>query len=141
MNGVAHNQAGDLHTPNMAFGLGTPLSISTSESHSNTASAIELPSFPPHLLQSQPFHGSNPLEQQQSYAPSSFVHQDPGYETRHGTHSGPSGRNIANVQDASAFAGYSARSFDGVSAQPPQAVEKCVLVVFHLGLVPVANHL
>ena len=135
VSGVVQNQAGELHTPGMAFGLGTPLSISTSESHSHTASVSDMQTFPPHLLQSQPFPSPNRLEHQRSYAPSSFVHQDSGYETRHGTHSGLSSRNLVNVQDTSTFASYSASLFESAPAQPMQSMEKCALMVLYPFLV------
>lgn len=78
---VFHNTAGDLHTPGMGFQLGTPLSISTSEAQRNPASAMGTHAFPSHLLQSQPFQNPSPFTPQPTYAPSSFVHQDSGYET------------------------------------------------------------
>ena len=126
MGGVIHNQAGDVHTPSMAFGLGTPLSISTAENHSHSASAINMQSFHPHLLQSQPFQHSHLLDQQQSYAPSSFVHQASGYEPHQRTHEAlPSGK-VHDIQESSNLAGLSARSFDDMSAQPLQSMEKWV---------------
>ena len=51
-NNFFHNQAGDLHTPGMAFQLGTPLS--SDDSH--PVSAVDMQAFHPHLLQNQPFH-------------------------------------------------------------------------------------
>lgn len=85
-NTLYHSQAGDLHTPTLGFGmgLGTPLSMPTSEAalHSGPA-MMDLASFP-HGMHPQQFH-FNPFVQpsapQPSFAPSSFVHQDTGYET------------------------------------------------------------
>lgn len=77
-----HNQAGDLHTPNMGFQLGTPLSLPTSETHPHqTPTAFALQGFHPHMLGSSTIQASATFSQQQSYAPSSFVHQDSGFET------------------------------------------------------------
>ena len=72
-----HNQAGDLHTPGMGFHLGTPLSMPTSEG--NIHSAIEMHGFHPHLLDVHSFQTTATFNPQQSYAPSSFVHQDSGF--------------------------------------------------------------
>lgn len=99
-NTLYHNQAGDLHTPGMGMGfgmgLGTPLSMPTSADALHASTMMDPNAFshhiPPH------FHNYNPFghphqqhhphhqhqqqeQQQQSYAPSSFVHQDTGYET------------------------------------------------------------
>ena len=43
-------------------------------------SAIEMHGFHPNVLSSNPFQAPNAFAQQQSYAPSSFVHQDSGFE-------------------------------------------------------------
>ncbi|KAH9904252.1 CP2 transcription factor-domain-containing protein [Xylariomycetidae sp. FL2044] len=87
-NTLYHPQAGDLHTPSLGIGvgLGTPLSLPTSEGALHVGPAMmDLSQFqqgmPP-----QPFHQNfNPFIQatppQASFAPSSFVHQDTGYET------------------------------------------------------------
>ncbi|KAK3385084.1 CP2 transcription factor-domain-containing protein [Podospora didyma] len=86
-NTIYHPQAGDLHTPTLGFGmgLGTPLSMPTSEGamHSGTA-AMDVSGLH-HGFHPHHFHHYNPFIQppqpQQSFAPSSFVHQDTGYET------------------------------------------------------------
>lgn len=124
MGSVFHNQAGDLHTPGMGFGLGTPLSISTSEGHSNSASAIDMHGFHPHLLQSQPYSNPTLFAQQQSYAPSSFVHQDSGYETMHGRHNGLPSEDMAESHDGSNFAAFPTTSYDNVPVPPMQPIEK-----------------
>lgn len=87
-NTIYHPQAGDLHTPTLSLGmgLGTPLSLSTTEAgmHS-TAQMMDLNHFNHGMQQHHFQHFNNPFIQnappQQSYAPSSFVHQDTGYET------------------------------------------------------------
>lgn len=92
-NTLYHNQAGDLHTPGMgmAMGLGTPLSLPTSADGLPTGTMMDMAAFSNHMPPQ--FHNYNPFghphqhhQQQQhhpqdSYAPSSFVHQDTGYET------------------------------------------------------------
>lgn len=89
-----HNQAGDLHTPGMGLGmgLGTPLSHPTSSDGLHTGAMMEMPMFG-HHVPSQHFQNYNPFaqhtqqqhhgqhQQETSYAPSSFIHQDTGYET------------------------------------------------------------
>ena len=77
-NTIYHNQAGDLHTPGMAFHLGTPLSMPTSDG--NVHSAIDVHGFNPHLLGLHPYQSAATFNPQQSYAPSSFVHQDSGFD-------------------------------------------------------------
>lgn len=76
-NNFFHTQAGDLHTPGMAFQLGTPLS--SDDSH--PVSAVDLHGFHPHLLDTQPFQDHANFQPPQAFAPSSFVHQDSGYDT------------------------------------------------------------
>lgn len=94
-NTLYHNQAGDLHTPGMGMGmgLGTPLSLGPSSDGLHTGAMMDMSGFshqmPPQFQTYNPF-GHQPqhhLQQhqqhqsQQSYAPSSFIHQDTGYET------------------------------------------------------------
>ncbi|KAI9052576.1 hypothetical protein LZ554_003919 [Drepanopeziza brunnea f. sp. 'monogermtubi'] len=93
-NTLYHNQAGDLHTPGMGMGmgLGTPLSLPTSADGLATNPMMGMSAYG-HQMPHQ-FHNYNPFSnsqqqhmqqqhqhQQQSFAPSSFVHQDTGYET------------------------------------------------------------
>ncbi|KAI0835980.1 CP2 transcription factor-domain-containing protein [Hypoxylon sp. FL0890] len=87
-NTLYHPQAGDLHTPSMGLGMGlsTPLSLPTSEGAIQAGPAMmDLTQFhhgiPPHQFQ-QPFNPFiQPTPPQASFAPSSFVHHDTGYET------------------------------------------------------------
>ena len=94
-NTLYHNQAGDLHTPGMGMhlGLGTPLSLPTSAESLHTGSMMDMSGYghqmPPQFQNYNPFgqhqqimqHHQNHAPPQGSYAPSSFVHQDTGYET------------------------------------------------------------
>ena len=76
-----HNQAGDLHTPNMGFELGTPLSMPTSEGQIlSTATAVDMHAFNSQLMASSHYSEPHLFAPQQSYAPSSFLHQESGYE-------------------------------------------------------------
>ncbi|KEY67961.1 hypothetical protein S7711_02166 [Stachybotrys chartarum IBT 7711] len=85
-NTLFHPQAGDLHTPTLSLvqGLGTPLSMPTSGDvlHPNAA-PMDIGGF--QALQPHQFHHFNPFVHapppQPAFAPSSFVHQDTGYET------------------------------------------------------------
>ncbi|KAL8828817.1 MAG: hypothetical protein Q9191_002374 [Dirinaria sp. TL-2023a] len=78
-NTIYHNRAGDLHTPGVGFQLGTPLSMPTVDGQVHATSAIEMHGFHPSVLSSNAFQPPNAFAQQQSYAPSSFVHQDSGF--------------------------------------------------------------
>ncbi|KAI1350411.1 CP2 transcription factor-domain-containing protein [Xylaria sp. FL0043] len=88
-NTLYHHQAGDLHTPSLGMGMGlnTPLSLPTSDGtiHAGAGGMMEIPHFQP-AMAPQHFHQSfnpfiQPAPQQPSFAPSSFVQHDTGYET------------------------------------------------------------
>jgi hypothetical protein len=85
-NTLFHPQAGDLHTPTLGLvpGLGTPLSMQTSgEPLPQAPPAMDMAGLQP--IPAHQFHQFHPFIQsqppQQAFAPSSFVHQDTGYET------------------------------------------------------------
>ncbi|KAJ4255010.1 hypothetical protein NW762_009814 [Fusarium torreyae] len=87
-NTLFHPQAGDLHTPTLGLGMGlnTPLSMPTSGDSMHpgaTQPVMDMSGF--QTLQPHQFHHFNPFIQapppQPAFAPSSFVHQDTGYET------------------------------------------------------------
>ncbi|QPG93784.1 hypothetical protein C2857_002420 [Epichloe festucae Fl1] len=85
-NTLFHSQAGDLHTPTLGVGgVGTPLSMPNSgDSLQAGAAVMDMSGF--QALQPHQFHHFNPFIQgaqppPQAYAPTSFVHQDTGYET------------------------------------------------------------
>ncbi|KAF7920089.1 hypothetical protein EAE99_008210 [Botrytis elliptica] len=91
-NTVYHPQAGDLHmgmgmgmNMGMGMGMGPPLSIPTTTDGRHTETMMGMPSFPTHDFHDfNPFahsHHHQPQPQPTSYAPSSFIHQDTGYET------------------------------------------------------------
>ncbi|KAI0426452.1 CP2 transcription factor-domain-containing protein [Xylaria sp. FL1042] len=89
-NTLYHPQAGDLHTPSLGIGMGlnTPLSLPTSDGtiHAGPGGMMEIPHFQP-AMAPQHFHHQTfnpfiqPAPQQPSFAPSSFVQHDTGYET------------------------------------------------------------
>lgn len=105
-NTLYHPQAGDLHTPTLfGMGLGTPLSMPTTEAAMQSGPGsgpgpVPGPNPGPAMMDMSGFHHGptnlhpahfhqqpqfnpfvQPHPQQQSFAPSSFVHQDTGYET------------------------------------------------------------
>ncbi|KAF2743673.1 CP2 transcription factor family protein-like protein [Sporormia fimetaria CBS 119925] len=85
-NTIYHSQAGDLHTPGFSFGLGTPLSLPTSEGNLHAAQpgpGGHMQAFNPHALSHQfqnqnPFH--LPSQHGQAFAPHQFSHQPSAFE-------------------------------------------------------------
>ncbi|KAF1984034.1 hypothetical protein K402DRAFT_423116 [Aulographum hederae CBS 113979] len=76
-NTLYHNQAGDLHTPGFSMGLGTPLSMPTSENAIHVGQQSGAPMHDFHGMAPQVFHNPNPFTMQQhhSFAPHHFTHQ------------------------------------------------------------------
>ncbi|KAB2576213.1 CP2 transcription factor [Lasiodiplodia theobromae] len=82
-NTIYHNQAGDLHTPGFTMGLGTPLSMPTSEGalQASQSTGPAMHGFQPHPIAPLPFQNPNPfampqqMSQAQSFAPHQFTHQ------------------------------------------------------------------
>ena len=80
-----HHQAGDLHTPGYTMGLGTPLSLPTSEGALHAGhQAAAFQGFHAHIpqhIQQQPFHNVNPyqMHQQTGFPPHQFSHE-PSFE-------------------------------------------------------------
>lgn len=87
-NTLYHSQAGDLHTPGFSFGLGTPLSLPTSEGALHAGHNVatgQLHAFNPHALGSHHFQNVNPFalqqtQQAQSFAPHQFSHQPSAFD-------------------------------------------------------------
>lgn len=83
-----HHQAGDLHTPGFTLGgLGTPLSMPTSEGaiHAPQSSNAPLHSFHQQTLGPNVFHNPNPFgfhshPQQHSFAPHHFSHHPSAFD-------------------------------------------------------------
>ncbi|KAF2470406.1 uncharacterized protein BDR25DRAFT_325644 [Lindgomyces ingoldianus] len=78
-NTLYHSSAGDLHTPGFSFGLGTPLSLPTSESgvHAgHPAPSGHLHGFNPHAIGTHHhFQNQNPFALQPQHAPAFAPHQ------------------------------------------------------------------
>ena len=75
-----HPQAGDLHTPNTAINLVTPLAIPTAAGAApNAHPAIDMGHFH-HLFVSHQGNGVDPFGQSHSYSPRTFLHRDSGYD-------------------------------------------------------------
>jgi hypothetical protein len=76
-----HHQAGDLHTPGFGMGIGTPLSLPTSEGALNAGhQASAFNAYQHHMqpqLPHQPFQNVNPfhMHHQTSFPPQHFSHQ------------------------------------------------------------------
>ena len=90
LNTVYHNQsAGDLHTPGMAFQLGTPLSMPIPDGsiHAGQGSSFdELQGFNPQIFQLHQYPGHAQYPPHPTiYAPSMLVHQDSGYDPVEGS--------------------------------------------------------
>ncbi|KAI9676913.1 MAG: hypothetical protein M1817_006752 [Caeruleum heppii] len=75
-----HSQAGDLHTPGMGIGVGTPLSLPTSEAGVHIDSGLSMNAFNSHAMQPQHFHDLATYAPQQSFAPSQFQSQPLAFE-------------------------------------------------------------
>lgn len=97
-NTLYHSQAGDLHTPGMGIGVGTPLSLPTSEAGVHIASGLNLHGFGSHGMQDQHFHDLSAFASpQQSFAPSQFQSQPLAFE-----HMDTSGH-VSPVKDTCSF--------------------------------------
>lgn len=80
MNTVYHNQsAGDLHTPGLAFHLGTPLSMPLPDGALHAAPTFDIPGLHPHIFHQNTFEPTH-LFPEQTFPPSMLVHKDSGYE-------------------------------------------------------------
>lgn len=115
-----HNQAGDLHTPGMGFNLGTPLSMPTSDS--NIHSTTDIQGFNPQMFEAHHYHASNIYPSQQSYAPSSFIHQEPGFDAMEASTGDSPAHDIkmeADMRRESNLAAFTPRTFESMAAPPP----------------------
>ncbi|EUC49729.1 hypothetical protein COCMIDRAFT_22708 [Bipolaris oryzae ATCC 44560] len=135
-NTLYHSQAGDLHTPGFSFGLGTPLSLPTSEGglHAGQiAPTAHLHGFNHHALGSHHFQNANPFGMQpqhsQSFAPHQFTHQPSAFDQRPlaQTHENSPMDNMVpevEMQEQSPLIGFAPHSYDSIasavqSAPPP----------------------
>jgi hypothetical protein len=126
-NTLYHSQAGDLHTPGFSFGLGTPLSLPTSEAglHAGQpASATQLHGFNSHALGTQHhFTTQNPFAMQAQHAPAfaphQFTHQPSIFEQQHAplaqTHENSPMDNMGpdvEMHEQSPLIGYAPQTFE-----------------------------
>ncbi|KAI4097177.1 MAG: hypothetical protein LQ344_000587 [Seirophora lacunosa] len=86
-----HNKAGDLHTPNLGFNLGTPLSLPHSDNRHDSTTAFGMQHFQPNFLDSAAFQTPN-FGSQQAFAPSTFLHQDSAFGTMHSSNDNSPGQ-------------------------------------------------
>jgi hypothetical protein len=129
-NTIYHSQAGDLHTPGFSFGLGTPLSLPTSEAgvHAgHTVSTAQLHGFNPHALGAHHFANQNPFamqaQHQQSFAPHQFTHGPSAFEhaPMAQTHENSPMDNIVGdveMQEQSPLIGYTPQAYRENVPQP-----------------------
>ncbi|KAL2694561.1 hypothetical protein Neosp_001146 [[Neocosmospora] mangrovei] len=139
-NTLFHPQAGDLHTPTLGLGMGlnTPLSMPTSGDGMQpgpSQAVMDMTGF--QTLQPHQFHHFNPFIQapppQPAFAPSTFVHQDTGYETmdQDGSpmDSDPSEERMSSIgvtlQKTTPLVGLQSRQFSSPMTHPlPPSAEK-----------------
>jgi hypothetical protein len=123
-NTLYHSQAGDLHTPGFSFGLGTPLSLPTSEGGVHVGQVTHtahLHGFNPHALSTHHFQNPNPFglqtQHSQSFAPHQFTHQPSAFDQTTMTQShedSPMDNMVPEVemQEQSPLIGFSAHAYD-----------------------------
>ncbi|KAL8656620.1 MAG: hypothetical protein Q9210_000158 [Variospora velana] len=87
-----HNKAGDLHTPNLGFNLGTPLSLPHSDNRHDSTTAFGMQHFQPNFLESAGFQTLTHFNSQQAFAPSTFLHQDSAFGTMHSSNDNTPGQ-------------------------------------------------
>ena len=125
-NTLYHNQAGDLHTPNIGFHLGTPLSMPMADNPMHAGASFDMHTFHPQMYQPQPFPQAHQYAPQQSFAPSSFVHQDSGYEAMEGSPENDMNMN-PEVHRDSLITVPSHRYESSMAAPPIPSIEKYVI--------------
>jgi hypothetical protein len=141
-NTLYHSQAGDLHTPGFSFGLGTPLSLPTSEGglHAGqVAPSGHLHGFNPHALGSHHFHQnvnpfSMPAQHSQAFAPHQFSHQPSAFDqstmAQQQHDDSPMDNMVPEVemQEQSPLIGYAPHAYDNIGAvtapAPPPPSQK-----------------
>ncbi|KIN01035.1 hypothetical protein OIDMADRAFT_28740 [Oidiodendron maius Zn] len=138
-NALFHSQAGDLHTPGLgvSMGIDPPLSQAASVDGLPGGTMLDMSAFshmPPQFQNYNPFGDPNQHpqheHQQTSFAPSSFVRHDTGYETmeQDGSPLGDSGRMGSmdtGLQHQSPVVAFQPSTFDMSAAPhlPPSAEE------------------
>lgn len=120
----------------MGIGLGTPFSMPSTEVGVHSGPVMDFSAYG-HAMQPHPFQNYNPFgappppqPQQPSYAPSTFVHQDTGYETmeQDGSPMSDQGRMDSmdmKLQHQSPMMSYQPRQYDpNMAASLPMMAEK-----------------
>ncbi|ORY03414.1 CP2 transcription factor-domain-containing protein [Clohesyomyces aquaticus] len=145
-NTLYHSSAGDLHTPGFSFGLGTPLSLPTSESGVHAGQpppASHLHGFNPHALGTHHhFQTQNPFQLQPhhaaSFAPHQFSHQPSPFD--HGplvqSHESAPMDNVmpdVEMQEHSPMVPYAPQSMDE-SVRPPLSHQPSQHFRYHVTL-------
>lgn len=121
LNTVYHNQAaGDLHTPGMAFQLGTPLSMPMADGalQSQPSSFDMVQGFNPQIFQTHQYPGHQQFAQAAGFAPSMLVHQDSGYGPMEGSPDNDLDINAGLTADTQ-LASVSQQQCDSTMAAPP----------------------
>lgn len=130
MSIACHTQAGDLHTPGMGFQLGTPLSIPTSDGQILSTATAGMHAFHSHLVASNHYPDAQLFAPQQSYAPSSFLHQDSGFDHLDASHEEMPVHDMkmeSGLRTDSNLVSLPPGTFDATMAAPPKpGSEKCV---------------
>jgi hypothetical protein len=133
MSMAYHNQAGDLHTPNMGFQLGTPLSMPTSDGQILSAATADMHPFSSQLIASHHYPVPHLFVPQQSYAPSSFLHQDSGFEAMDASHDDVTAHEMkieTGLRRDSSLVPIQMGDFEANMAAPPKrSLEKFVPIV------------
>ena len=126
MNTVYHNQAaGDLHTPGMAFHLGTPLSLPMADGSLHAGTSFDVhQGFNPEMFQAQAFHNTNPFNQHQTFPPSMLVHQDSGYEAIEGSPENDMDMSSGFHRESKLPSSTPQRIEGSMAAPPPPSAEK-----------------
>ncbi|KAI9670115.1 MAG: hypothetical protein M1829_004843 [Trizodia sp. TS-e1964] len=140
-NTLYHSRAGDLHTPRLGIGLGTPLSMSNTNSALRTNSLGDLHSFHSQVmhqtsqtLDPHQYHNFHSFAPHNAYAPSHFSNQHDVLKPRdrHGEPSPLDGRAVdTEMPDVSPLMGYSMGELDRqLPLAAPQDSDTCVFLPF-----------
>lgn len=121
VNTLYHSQAGDLHTPGMGMNVGTPLSLPHNGPAMPADAAADMHHFHPQMLQHQFQNPFSAQPQPTSFAPSTFVHQDSGYEPMNSSENSPLDSMNVGIpqQDNAAPTQLNIRPSDATMSGPP----------------------
>ena len=138
LNTVYHNHtAGDLHTPGMAFQLGSPLSMPMADGplHGQPP-AFDIHGFNPQVFQTHQYPAQQQFVGESTvFAPSMLVHQDSGYGPMEGSPDEALDINAGLPTDSHLVSPLTQRGHSGMAAPPLPSFEKCVAEM----LIPI-NH-